>query len=87
MPTAQLTASTSALGTPLHTWQMTTQGISSYAHKGMFRAAEAMALTAIQLFNHPEDLEKVKEEFQAFQAKNPYTCPIPTDVKPSKLNG
>lgn len=86
VPTAQLTASTSTLGTPLHTWQMTTQGISSYAHKGMFRAAEAMALTAIQLINQPEELEKVKEEFQAFQTKNPYTCPIPKDVKPSKLN-
>jgi aminobenzoyl-glutamate utilization protein B len=86
VPTAQLTAATSALGTPLHTWQMTTQGISSFAHKGMFRAAEAMALTAIQLFNNQEDMEKVKKEFQEFQAKNPYTCPIPADVKPSKLN-
>ena len=86
VPTAQLTASTSALGTALHTWQMTTQGISSYAHKGMLRAAEAMALTAIQLINQPEDLEQVKQEFQAFQARNPYTCPIPKDVKPSKLN-
>ncbi len=86
VPTAQLTASTSTLGTALHTWQMTTQGISSYAHKGMLRAAEAMALTGIQLISQPEELEKVKQEFQAFQAKNPYTCPIPKDVKPSKLN-
>ena len=38
VPTAQLTTATSSLGTPLHTWQMTTQGISSFAHKGMLRA-------------------------------------------------
>lgn len=86
VPTAQLTAATSTLGTPLHTWQMTTQGISSFAHKGMFRAAEAMALTAIQLLTHPEDMKVIKQEFQAFQAKNPYTCPIPAEIKPSKIN-
>ncbi len=85
VPTAQLTASTSALGTPLHTWQMTTQGISSYAHKGMLRAAEAMALTAVRVLTNKEDLESVKQEFNAFREKNPYSCPIPEDVKPSKL--
>ncbi|WP_210366660.1 M20 family metallopeptidase [Bacillus sp. REN3] len=85
VPTAQLTASTSALGTPLHTWQMTTQGISSYAHKGMLRAAEAMALTAIKLLTDKVVLDSVKHEFNEFRKANPYTCPIPEDVKPSTL--
>ncbi|WP_099159712.1 M20 family metallopeptidase [Virgibacillus ndiopensis] len=85
VPTAQLTASTSALGTPLHTWQMTTQGISSYAHKGMLRAAEAMSLTAVDLLNNQADLDVVQQEFKAFKDKNPYSCPIPNDVKPSIL--
>ncbi|MFC4557742.1 M20 family metallopeptidase [Virgibacillus kekensis] len=86
VPTAQVTTSTSALGTPLHTWQMTTQGISSYAHKGMLRAAEAMALTGITLLTNKEDLELVQEEFNEFRSKNPYKCPIPDNVKPSKLD-
>ncbi|RYI28827.1 amidohydrolase [Bacillus infantis] len=86
IPTAQLTASTSALGTPLHTWQMTAQGISSYAHKGMLRAAEAMALTSIRLLTEKEELEKVKQEFALFRDGNPYTCPIPEGVNPSKLS-
>ncbi|RDU38181.1 amidohydrolase [Neobacillus piezotolerans] len=85
VPTAQVTTSTSALGTPLHTWQMTAQGISSYAHKGMLRAAEAMALAAIRLFKNKEELEPVKQEFKKFQEKNPYTCPIPGHVHPSKI--
>jgi aminobenzoyl-glutamate utilization protein B len=85
IPTAQLTASTSALGTPLHTWQMTTQGISSYAHKGMLRAAEAMALTAVKLLTDKEELEAVKQEFNEFKEANSYTCPIPKDVRPSTL--
>ncbi|MFP7442402.1 M20 family metallopeptidase [Bacillus infantis] len=86
IPTAQLTASTSALGTPLHTWQMTAQGISSYAHKGMLRAAEAMALTAIRMLTEKEELEKVQQEFALFRDGNPYTCPIPEGVNPSKLS-
>ncbi|WP_339226769.1 M20 family metallopeptidase [Oceanobacillus sp. FSL K6-2867] len=86
VPTAQLTAATSVLGTPLHTWQMTSQGISSFAHKGMLRAAEAMSLTAIHLLNNKEDLNNVQQEFKAFKARRPYTCPIPEHVHPSKLN-
>ncbi|MGD6875810.1 M20 family metallopeptidase [Bacillus infantis] len=86
IPTAQLTASTSALGTPLHTWQMTAQGISCYAHKGMMRAAEAMALTAIRMLTEKEELEKVQQEFALFRDGNPYTCPIPEGVMPSKLS-
>ncbi|MGD6894479.1 M20 family metallopeptidase [Bacillus infantis] len=86
IPTAQLTASTSALGTPLHTWQMTAQGISSYAHKGMLRAAETLALTSIRLLTEKEELEKVQQEFALFRDGNPYTCPIPEGVNPSKLS-
>ncbi len=86
IPTAQLTASTSALGTPLHTWQMTAQGISSYAHKGMLRAAEALALTSIRLLTEKEELKKVQQEFALFRDGNPYTCPIPEGVNPSKLS-
>lgn len=84
VPTAKVTVSTTALGTALHTWQMTTQGISDYAHKGMLRAAEGMTLAAIHLLNHKEGLIAIKEEFAAFKAKNPYRCPIPNDVQPMK---
>lgn len=86
VPTAQLTASTSTLGTSLHTWQMTAQGLSSYAHKGMLRAAGSMALTGIELITSEEKLNKAKEEFNEFRQKNKYTCPIPKEVTPSNLN-
>lgn len=85
VPTAQLSAATSALGTPLHTWQMTTQGISSFASKGMFRAAGSMALTAMKALNNKEILKEATEEFERFKAKNPYTNPIPQHVQPSRL--
>lgn len=86
VPTAQLRAATKALGTPGHSWQMTSQGISSFAHKGMLRAAEAMAKTAIHLFNNEKDLKEVKDEFEEFRASNPYICPLPKDAKPIILN-
>ncbi|WP_077296720.1 M20 family metallopeptidase [Virgibacillus pantothenticus] len=85
VPTAQVTAATSALGTPLHSWQMTAQGTSSFAHKGMLRAAQAMALTGIQLLTDSVALQAAKEEFHQFTAKNPYKCPIPNEVQPSVL--
>lgn len=87
VPTAQLTAATSALATPLHTWQMTAQGLSSFANKGMLRAATAMALTGIDLLSSEEQLIKVQKEFHKFQTDNPYTNPIPVDVKPTTLSG
>jgi len=85
VPTAQLSAATCALGTPGHSWQMTTQGKSSFAHKGMLRAAEAMAKTATHLFQNENDFKKVRDEFISFRDENSYTCPIPDDVQPTIL--
>lgn len=85
VPTAQLSAATSALGTPLHTWQMTSQGISSFAHKGMFRAGGSIALAAMKVLKDASLLQAVKEEFNAFKEENPYTNPIPDHIQPSRL--
>lgn len=85
VPTAQLSSATAVIGTSLHSWQMTAQGLTSIANKGMLRAAQALALTGLHVIISPQDLQKIKEEFAAFQKENPYHCPIPADVRPSKL--
>ncbi|MBY8910755.1 amidohydrolase, partial [Salinicoccus roseus] len=85
-PTAQLTAATASLGTSVHTWQMTTQGLSDFANRGMMRAASAMAMTGIQLFESKEDLQQAKSEFEQFRKKNDYKNPIPAGVQPSRLD-
>src|SRR5699024_11872271 len=69
-------SATSALGTPGHSWQLTSQGISDFAHKGMLRAAEAMSKTAIHLLHNEKDVAKAKQEFATFKADNPYICQI-----------
>ncbi|GGN60051.1 M20 family metallopeptidase [Oceanobacillus indicireducens] len=85
VPTAQLTSATSVLGTTLHSWQMTSQGLTTIAHKGMFRAAQSMALTGLEMVTNPQRLERVQQEFQAFRKKNNYFNPIPQHIKPSKF--
>lgn len=82
VPTAKVTTATAAIGTALHTWQMTAQGLSDFANKGMLRAAEALALTGIRLFENEKALATVKQEFDSFRKQNPYTCPIPDGVEP-----
>ena len=81
-PTAQISAATSAFGTPLHTWQMTAQGLTSYAFKGMYRAARVMANTAIHVLGDDTLLEEMKKEHEEKLKKYPYENPIPKDVKP-----
>ena len=65
---------------------MTSQGLSDFAHRGTLRAAQAMALTGLELFISREDLDQVKSEFREFRSKNDYINPIPDEVKPSPLN-
>ncbi|WP_438317231.1 amidohydrolase [Sporosarcina sp. FA9] len=85
VPTAQCTTATCAVGTPLHAWQMVTQGVSSVAHQGMLRAGMTMALTAIEVLEDPKKLKEIKKEHEEKFKNNPYKSPIPKDVQPSAL--
>ena len=49
VPTVQARGATYAIGTPGHSWQLTAQGKSPLAHKGMVHVAKAMAGTAIDV--------------------------------------
>lgn len=81
VPTAQMTISTIALGTPHHTWQMTAQGNTSIALKGVKTAAASMALATIKLLNDNDLIEKSKEDLK-LDTNGEYICPIPSDLKP-----
>ncbi|OUJ10985.1 M20 family metallopeptidase [Acetobacter sp. DsW_063] len=82
VPTAQALGATCAIGTPFHTWQMTAQGKSPLAHKGMVHVAKAMAGTAIDVLRDETLLARVKREHAEKIAKTPYVSPIPPDVQP-----
>lgn len=84
-PTAQCFSPCFAFGTPLHTWQLVAQGRTSIAHKGMLLAGKIMSATAVELLTTPTLLAEAKKEFQHQREQQPYQCPIPPDIKPSKL--
>ncbi|WP_312131374.1 M20 family metallopeptidase [Diaphorobacter nitroreducens] len=79
-PTVQAWVACYAFGTPLHSWQMVSQGKSTLAHAGMVRAARVLAATAIELVNQPALIARAKAELLERRQGQPYTCPIPADV-------
>ena len=82
VPLVQARVATCAIGTALHSWQMTAQGKSGIAHKGMAVAAKVMAATARALFEAPAKVEAAKAEHAAQLAEAPYVCPMPAETMP-----
>jgi len=81
-PCSMLNTATWATRAPGHSWGVVATGKTSIGHKGMMYAAKVMALSAIELIQSPEKLEKAKAEFDAALEQSPYKCPIPDDVQP-----
>ena len=82
VPTVQARGATYAIGTPGHSWQLTAQGKSGIAHKGMIHVAKIMAATAVEALNNPAVIDAAKADYAARTEHNPYVCPLPTNVMP-----
>ncbi len=82
VPTVQAWVATCALGTPFHSWQLTAQGKSPAAHKGMIHAAKIMAAVGRDLFAGPDILAQAKAEHAAKLTREPYICPLDPEVMP-----
>lgn len=52
------------MGIPNHSWQMTAQGKSSLAHKGMIATSKILAMSAIEILEDNSLIEKAKEELK-----------------------
>lgn len=79
-PTAQLTAATWTYGTPFHTWQVVSQGKTTYAKKGMLFAGKAIASTVIDVLRKPEVLEDaVKELYEREAGSENYQSLLPEE--------
>ncbi len=82
VPTVQARGATYAIGTPGHSWQLTAQGKTSAAHKGLVHVAKIMAGTAVEVMQDEMLLARAKADHQARLGKTPYVCPLPPEVNP-----
>jgi aminobenzoyl-glutamate utilization protein B len=85
VPTVQCTTAVAAIGTAPHSWQLVAQGKLPAAHKGMVHAAKTMALTALEMAQSGDLLDRARAEFAERTAAHPYDRPIPADVLPPPL--
>lgn len=83
-PTVQAHVACWPAGVPGHSWQVVTFGKSSVAHKGLLTAGKVIAATAIDLYEDPDLLKKIQEEFKERSIEG-YTCPIEPDAVPIAL--
>jgi aminobenzoyl-glutamate utilization protein B len=81
VPTVQAYGATWAIGTPGHSWQMTAQGKTAYAHKGMVQAAKAMAATALDCLRDPALIAGAKADFAQRTKTFAYKSPLPVETK------
>jgi aminobenzoyl-glutamate utilization protein B len=82
VPTAQISTTCQAFGTPGHSWQTAAQSGMGIGHKGMLYAGKVMALTALEFMAKPERVKEAQDEFEKIIKKTPYICPVPDGVKP-----
>ena len=82
VPTVQARGATFAIGTPGHSWQMTSQGVTAAAHKGMVHTAKVMAGTAVDVLRDAGLLERAQAEHRARLARTPFVSPLPEGLAP-----
>ncbi len=82
VPTVSLWGANYAIGTPFHSWQMTAQGKSSIAIKGMTHAAMVMAATGSDLISNKTILDDAWSEHNKKIEKEGYMLPISLSASP-----
>jgi aminobenzoyl-glutamate utilization protein B len=82
VPTVQARVATHAIGTPGHSWQITAQGKSGQAKKGMVHAAKVMAAVAAEALGDAALIARAKADHRTRTEAVPYECPLPADVVP-----
>jgi aminobenzoyl-glutamate utilization protein B len=63
-PTLHVYVATAPKGVPWHAWPVVASSRMSIGHKGMVRASQVLAATAVDLFAEPTQLERIKAEWR-----------------------
>ncbi|GHJ35756.1 amidohydrolase [Streptomyces sp. TS71-3] len=63
-PTLVALAATIPAGLPNHSWAVTSAAATNIGHQGMLSAARYMAATAVDLITQPDQLSRIRAEFE-----------------------
>lgn len=80
-PAAQIHVTAFVSGAPGHSWQNVSCAGSSIGHKSLLTAGKVLACAAIDLFENPEVLARVRAEFEEKSAGG-YECLIEDGAEP-----
>ncbi len=82
VPMAEINTATFVPGVPAHTWQAAACAGMSIGRKGMVVAAKALALTGMDLFSDPKQIDAAKTDFEKRRKGFEYRSRIPMGQKP-----
>ncbi|MCC7200774.1 MAG: amidohydrolase [Gammaproteobacteria bacterium] len=83
VPTVGLRTATWVPGTAAHSWQAVAAGGMSIGYKGMNLAAQALALTAMELYRDPKQVAAARREFEQRRGADFKYVPILGDRAPA----
>jgi len=81
-PTATIRFPGQVPGAISHHWSSVACNFGSTAWKGLNAGAKAMAASAIDLLTKPEELKKLRDEFEEYAKTHPYKPFLPADAQP-----
>jgi len=87
VPNINLSVTTAPKDTPWHSWAVVACGGMSIGHKGMAYAAKAMAMTMADLFENPDLVTKIKDEYKERKGDEVYEAMIPDGPPPVNNKG
>jgi aminobenzoyl-glutamate utilization protein B len=81
-PTATIRFPGQVPGAIGHHWSTVAGNYGSTAWKGLNAGAKAIAASAIDMLTKPEELKKLRDEFEAYSKDHPYKPFLPEDAEP-----
>ncbi|HFA47834.1 MAG TPA: amidohydrolase [Bacteroidetes bacterium] len=82
VPEIRLGVTTAPVDTPWHSWAVVACGGMSIGHKGMVYAADALAMTMVDLFENPDIITEMKKEFNERKGDAEYKAILPDGPAP-----
>ncbi len=82
VPTLHLTVATAPKDAPWHAWPVVATGGMSIGHKGMLLAAKTLAATMVDLYEKPEAVDAVTNEFEEKRGDTRFKAYLPEGPPP-----